>query len=196
MSTLDIMYGEVPGQIRAPDDLYIEPVSATTALLAVEQLHGNIWDPACGTGNVLRACRERDYRLLWGSDIRPPRPPAYCSSFTADFLQPIDRGDWRPGSIICNPPYKHANAFALQALRLAQHKVALFLRLQWLEGASRYESIFEPYPPSRIWVFRRRVGMTKFGVKHASGMMPHMWVVWSDLNIPRAGRVEPVLGWI
>lgn len=52
------------------------------------------------------------------------------------------------GDIITNPPYKYALDFVQRALESVKpgRKVAMFLKLQFLEGKSR-KKFFEKYPP-------------------------------------------------
>ena len=56
------------------------------------------------------------------------------------------------GDIIMNPPYYDAGPFVQKALDLVRpgKKVVAFLRLLFLEGQGRYESIFKNNPPKII----------------------------------------------
>ena len=54
---------------------------------------------------------------------------------------------------VTNPPFHSAEGFVARALQQARGKVALLLRLAFLEGANRCRTIFRPHPPSRVWVF-------------------------------------------
>jgi hypothetical protein len=67
-----------------------------------------------------------------------------------DFLQwdsPFD------GDIITNPPYKFALEFVEKALELITdgHKVAMFLKLQFLEGKAR-RAFFDKAPPNDLCI--------------------------------------------
>lgn len=52
------------------------------------------------------------------------------------------------GDIITNPPYGLATEFAEHAMNIITdgHKVAMFLKIQFLETQKRYE-LFKKYPP-------------------------------------------------
>ena len=52
------------------------------------------------------------------------------------------------GDIITNPPYKYAKEFVEKALEVIPkgNKVAMFLKLQFLEGKAR-RKMFETSPP-------------------------------------------------
>jgi hypothetical protein len=92
-----------------------------------------------------------------------------------DFLRatrPVD-------NIITNPPYNAAEAFVAQGLKLARRKLALLLRLAFLEGASRANSIFLKTPPSRVWVFSERITFyMKDAPRAGSGTTAYAWFVW------------------
>jgi hypothetical protein len=79
-----------------------------------------------------------------------------------------DRGFGEPGidflttnrtadNIVTNPPYNAAEGFVRVGVKSARRKFALLLRLAFLEGANRANTIFAKCPPSRVWVFSERV---------------------------------------
>ena len=78
-----------------------------------------------------------------------------------DFLKTSRRVD----NIITNPPFHSAQEFAERALRFAEDKVALLLRLAFLEGAHRARTIFRKSPPTRVWVFSERITFYMAGAK-------------------------------
>ena len=57
--------------------------------------------------------------------------------------------------IVTNPPYSLAKEFVEHALDISNDgcKVAMFLKIQFLEGKSRRE-LFKKYPPKTICQFR------------------------------------------
>lgn len=95
------------------------------------------------------------------------------------------------GDIITNPPYKYANEFIIKSLELTNRKVALFLRLQTLEGVKRYEQIFKNHPPKTIYVFIKRICCFKPGGSPYSSAVAYAWFVW-DKNY----KGETVVKWI
>ena len=70
-------------------------------------------------------------------------------------------------NIITNPPYNSAEGFVATGLRQAQGKFALLLRLAFLEGANRANTIFHKCPPSRVWVFSERITFYPKNVERA-----------------------------
>ena len=74
----------------------------------------------------------------------------------ADFLS-IDNLAWE-GNIVTNPPYKYAQQFVEKALSIIPEgkKVAMFLKLTFLEGKAR-RALFRSTPPIRVWVSSSRL---------------------------------------
>lgn len=58
-------------------------------------------------------------------------------------------------NIITNPPYKYAKEFIEKALETSNNKVAMFCKIQLLEGVSRYE-LFKNSPLKTVYVFTKR----------------------------------------
>ena len=60
--------------------------------------------------------------------------------------------------------------FVTEGLKKATSKFALLLRLAFLEGANRANTIFARKPPSRVWVFSERITFYPAGaVRKGSG---------------------------
>ena len=101
------------------------------------------------------------------------------------------------GDIITNPPYKYALEFVEQALRVVKpnHKVAMFLKLTFLEGQKR-RSFFKINPPKTIYVSSSRLICARNGefekFKNGSGSaVAYAWYVWEKGYIG-----DPVIKWI
>jgi hypothetical protein len=137
-------------------------------------------EPACGEGHIAEVLREY-FPQVRASDVFDY---AYDGQRVHDFLgdAPLPHGevDW----IITNPPFGlRAEKFVLRALELARVGVAMFLRLQWLEGVGRYNAIFQPYPPTIIAQFVERVPLHK-GRWEPEGdtLTAYIWIVWLKGN--------------
>ena len=73
-------------------------------------------------------------------------------------------------------------------IKHARNKFALLLRLAFLEGANRANTIFTRVPPSRGWVFSERITFyPKGAVMKGTGTTAYAWFVW-DKDAP--GRTE------
>ena len=151
-------------------DFYPTPRWATHALIASEAFKGDIWEPACGNGAMSQVLAETGNQVE-SSDL-------YDRGFGEagrDFLTSTKSRE----NIITNPPFHSAEGFVATSLRLAQFKFALLLRLAFLEGANRTNTIFHKHPPSRVWVFSERITFYPAGVKATgSGTTAYAWFVW------------------
>lgn len=151
-------------------DFFPTPAWATHALIDNESFDGEIWECACGNGamsNVLELTGNR----VRSSDL-------YDRGFGdagVDFTQASSKAV----NIITNPPYNSAEYFVRSGVALAQKKFALLLRLAFLEGANRANTIFNDCPPSRVWVFSERITFYMHGAtKKGSGTTAYAWFVW------------------
>ena len=83
--------------------------------------------------------------------------------------------------IITNPPYKYATEFVKKAINSITegHKVAMFLKIQFLESKKRRE-LFLKYPPKYVYVFSERVSCAKNGdfEKYPSSAICYAWFLW------------------
>ena len=179
------MIGARPAGRRHTDDFHETPRVAVEALLGVEEFTGAIWEPACGLGAISEVLIEHGHDII-STDLIAR---GYGAGRT-DFLL-----EWHPRApnVITNPPYKLALDFAQHALALADGKVALLLRLAWLESHAR-QAFFASHPPARVWVFSKRLPlMHRYGWtgRKASSAIPHSWFVWS-----RGYSGAPTIGWL
>ena len=89
--------------------------------------------------------------------------------------------------IVTNPPYSMAQEFVEHAMELITdgHKIAMFLKLSFLEGKDR-RKMFEKYPPKTVWVSSSRLGCAKNGefkkdkrgVLKADSAVAYCWYIW------------------
>lgn len=150
---------------RGKRDFYPTPPEVTASLLERESFSGDVWECAAGDGAMVQVLREYGYTVV-ASDIIDG----------TDFLRCSHRCD----NIITNPPYGNLAAkFVIHARKLAREKVAMFLRLAFLESKSRY-SLFKDtnFPLSRLYVMSSRVRLSPGGTETKSGMVPYAWFVW------------------
>ena len=175
---------------RETHDFYPTHPGATRALLAVEQFDGPVWEPACGDGAMSRVMEAAGLEVI-SSDLIDR---GYGEG-GRDFLM-----EWAPRAphIVTNPPFRWAIEFADRALTLARQpggKVALFLRLAFLEGLER-QRWFATAPLARVWVMSRRVPMQRGRLVDSrsgegAGVIAFAWFIWEHGH---AG--PPALGWL
>jgi len=171
---------------REKDDFYPTHPCATKALLSVERFGSRIWEPACGEGDMSRVLIEAGHEVishdLVDRGFGVPR---------RDFL--MERELVAP-DIVTNPPFKLALQFCQHALDLKAVKIAMFLRLAFLEGLER-KAFFERHPPARVWVMSRRVPMQRGRLSQEgdrNGVMAFAWFVWERgcLGRPEIGFLD------
>ncbi|HEX9789697.1 MAG TPA: hypothetical protein VGA60_03460 [Kiloniellales bacterium] len=156
-------------------DFYPTPQWATFALIDNEPFKGDIWECACGDGAMSNVLEQTGNRII-SSDL-------YDRGFGEighDFLNTTRRAP----NIITNPPYHSAQGFVSSALKQTERKFALLLRLAFLEGANRARTIFDPTPPSRVWIFSERITFYMKGAERAgSGTTAYAWFVWDKSHV-------------
>lgn len=142
-------------------------------MLEQETFSADIWECACGEGHLSERLEEHGYNVL-STDL-------------------IDRGFGRggvdflkqtynfKGDIITNPPYKYATEFVYKALDLINdgNKVAMFLKLLFLEGKAR-KQLFKKHPPRTIYVSSSRLLCAMNGdfITYKSSAVAYAWFVW------------------
>jgi len=157
-------------------DFFPTPRWATFALADNEKFHGDIWECACGDGAMSRVFEEAGSTVI-STDLFDR---GYGES-GHDFLLPSRYAD----NIITNPPYNCAEGFVASGVKHAKRKFALLLRLAFLEGANRANTIFTDTPPSRVWVFSERITFYPSGVRpKGSGTTAYAWFVWDKEDAP------------
>lgn len=151
-------------------DFFPTPRWATFALADNEKFTGEIWECACGDGAMSRVFEESGARV-YSSDLYDRG----YGEVGLDFLSPVRTAP----NIVTNPPFNCAEGFVASGLKYAEKKFALLLRLAFLEGANRANTIFNNHPPSRVWVFSERITFYPKGVAPKStGTTAYAWFVW------------------
>jgi hypothetical protein len=156
-------------------DFFPTPKWASYALVENEKFIGDIWEPACGNGAMSEVLATTG-RSVISSDL-------YERGFGESGIDFLD-SQRTANNIITNPPYNAAEGFVRSGLVHANKKFALLLRLAFLEGANRANTIFSSNPPSRVWVFSERITFYPAGAEiKGSGTTAYAWFVW-DKDAP------------
>lgn len=182
-STYNLNGGFKPTLKRFADlqgpDYFPTPEWATYALIANERFEGTIWEPACGDGAMSRVLETTGL---------PVRSTDLFDRGYGDAGVDFLKAECAADNIVTNPPYNSAEAFVRAGLLQAGRKLALLLRLAFVEGANRQRTIFSKAPPTRIWVFSERITFYPAGaVQKGSGTTAYAWFVWDKLEI---GKTE------
>lgn len=166
---------------RIENDFYATPKESVLNLCEREKINGDILEPCVGQGHILETLKEHcDCSTLTAVDLVDR---GYPNTIIQDFLEwDTDKNfDW----IVTNPPYKLAKEFVEKSLTLLKEngKIAMFLKIQFLEGVAR-KKFFENYPPKKIYVFSKRQSPLRNGKefddngKKWSSTMCFAWFIW------------------
>lgn len=161
---------------RHAEDYYATDPKAIDLLLELDFFNPQIWEPACGEGHMSKQLEKYGYSVK-SSDL--------CDrgyGERIDFLF-MNNVEWN-GDIITNPPYSVAQEFIETALGVVREnaKVAMFLKLQFMEGKSR-KRLFIEHPPKTIYVSSSRLLCAKNGefqkMRDGGGSaVAYAWYVW------------------
>jgi hypothetical protein len=171
---------------RHEDDWYVEPEWCSRRLFAEEAFLGEVWDPACGLGRIVRSALDAGYPIR-ASDVvfRQSNDEAVDElKCQADFFT----CDCPSDNVICNPPFAIAPAFAQHALKLAERKAAIIFPVARLNAAHWIKDL----PLCRIWLMTPRPSMPPgsviaAGAKPGGGKMDFCWLVFEQGYSGEAG---------
>lgn len=161
---------------RQNEDYYATEPKAIEWLMTLENLNKNIWECAVGGGHLADVLIQHGYNVKCSDIIK-----RYKYAEIIDFLTTNTKFD---GDIVTNPPYKFAKEFVEKAINIVNNgnKVAMFLKVQFLEGKAR-KKLFETYPPKTVYVSSSRLLCAKnadFDGMIAGGgsAVAYAWFVW------------------
>lgn len=165
-------------------DYYQTPIVATEALLSVVDFRGWILEPCCGAGAISRVLEKHNYTVK-SSDIRND-DSVYGRKGVNMFN--ISK---KVSNVVSNPPYCIAQEVIEHSLTLAKRKVAMLLKLTFLESEKR-KSFFEKFPFSKVLVFRKRITMFPEGTDKPknSGTITFAWFIWDTQDASQK------IGWL
>jgi len=184
---------------RVENDFYAtDPKSVEDLLINYDIDGSSFYEPCCGQGHISKV-------LEWYY----PKAKHYASDLVyrgygqgnIDFLNtsinnlPIKgkKVDW----IITNPPFKLAQEFIDKSLQLTNIGVAIFLKIQFLEGQKRKEW-HQKLPLNFVYVFSSRQLVLNNGErinpktgKEWSSTMCFAWFIWKH-----GYSGEPIIRWV
>lgn len=160
------------GYERKERDLYETPAWVTNCVINYIDVNRDIWEPACGSGKMVRALTCHGMRVV-GTDIETGdnflRSPCLPSRFIT--------------AIVTNPPYEFAREFIEHALRLTKPVtgvVAMLLRTDYDHASSR-RHLFGDCDQ-----FQYKIVLTKrikwFEDSKGQPSFNHAWFVWNWQN--------------
>jgi len=174
---------------RELNDFYATEPKAIDVLCGIEKFEGQIWECACGEGHMSKQLQKHGYDVI-SSDLIDRG----FGVGNIDFLKCDELFD---GNIITNPPYKFAKEFIEKALDIIPDgkKVAMFLKIQFLESKARKE-MFKKHPPKTVYVSSSRLLCAKnamFDDMRAGGgsAVAYAWYVFE-----KGYKGDSVLKWV
>ena len=173
---------------RADNDYYATDPVAVEYLLENETFSPVVWECACGEGHIASVFERNGYEVYTSDVVNR----GYPDTEIVDFLEMADCVNNK--DIVTNPPYKYGKEFVEKALDISSSgtKIAMFLKLTFLEGKARRE-LFRKYPPCRIYVFSSRMKCAKNGdfENTPSSAVAYAWFIWE-----KGFEGDPVIKWI
>lgn len=173
---------------RQAEDFYSTDPEAVKMLLEMETFNNNIWECACGEGHLSKQMEKMGYNV-YSTDLIDR---GYGVG-GVDFLAQAEQFD---GDIITNPPYNKAYEFIEKSLELIPegNRVAMFLKVQFLEGKKRKE-LFAKYPPKIVYVSSSRILCAKNGDfenirKSGGSAVAYCWFIWE-----KGFKGDPIIKW-
>lgn len=173
---------------REENDYYATDPIAMELLLDIEGFSPDVWECACGEGHLSQVLQRRGYRVR-STDLIDRG----FGESGVDFLKSNETFD---GDIITNPPYKYAKEFVQKAIETVTdgHRVAMFLKVQFLEGKARRE-LFDQYPPQFIYISSNRISCCKNGdfspeQRKNNSAQAYAWYIWT-----KGFTGEPTVRW-
>jgi len=174
---------------RQKHDYYATEPKAMEVLLEVEKFNKNVWECAVGEGHLAEVLKKHGYNVKCTDLI----DRGYGIG-GVDFLKETKMFD---GDIITNPPYKYAQEFIEKAIELIPigNKIAMFLKIQFLEGKKR-KKLFKKYPPKVIYVSSSRLLCAKNGefekMRQGGGSaVAYAWFIWE-----KGYKGDTIIKWI
>jgi hypothetical protein len=160
------MSQRVSGFERKERDLYETPEWVTTALVPHIPAFNKVWEPAAGSGKMVRALQKAGFYVI-ASDID------LCPE--ADFL--ISQPNAGTDAIITNPPYFLAEEFISHAMMLMKPVsgcVAMLLRTDYDHAKTRGHLFQHPF--SKKLVLTKRIKW--FEDSKGQPSFNHAWFIW------------------
>jgi len=192
-SSLQRITGSGNKECRNKNDFYATPPNATISFLdtfhkKVGRFSESILEPSCGDGAISNILRNYNYNVH-STDLVDR---GFCSESCGkdyDFLSqnytnkiPIKNFD-----IITNPPFNILTDYIIKATQIAHKRVAIFARLQILEGVARYEKLYSnsDFPLAYVFQFVRRIAC------NGNGLIAFAWFVFE-----KEYKGNPQIFWI
>ncbi|MCK5609712.1 NAD(P)-dependent oxidoreductase [Candidatus Pacearchaeota archaeon] len=150
---------------RSPYDFYPTEPSFTKVLMDRIKFNGLILEPACGTGKMSEVIESYGYKVK-SSDLID-----FKYGSIEDFFN-IKNAE----NIITNPPYNIGLEFINHALQITSSKIAMLMKLSFLDGQKRNKELFSINPPHKVIVISNRMSQSD----GSKSQFAHAWFIWDN----------------
>lgn len=187
--------GKSESRDRVEHDYYATDPKALDMLFAAEPFGaGEYLEPSAGEGHLSKRIIELVPNAKVTSLDIVDR--GLDGVVVTDFLE--YNGEEKYDYVITNPPYSLGKEFVEKGLELLRDhgKMAMFLKIQFLEGEKRRD-MYKKTPPKYIYVFTKRMATFNNGSevdengKRWATTMCHAWFVWV-----KGYQGEPIVRWL
>lgn len=155
------------------NDFYATEPRAVYEILELEEFSQSILEPCVGEGHIAKVLEEKGHKVIASDIVDYGYPNTLIKDFRSIKENKID--------IITNPPYKLATEFIKHFVDISDSgvKIALFLKLTFLEGIER-GNFFKENPPKTVYVYSSRRNCARNGDfdKYKSSAVAYAWFVW------------------
>lgn len=174
-------------------DLYNTPRKALEALFDHPEFtfdkNNSYFEPCNGKGAISNFVKEKTGISMVTNELF-----GYSKTdYTENFLKPKKKvaKDWEYDIIISNPPFKIGSEFVQEGFKYAKEQYQL-LRLNFLEGKTRKETLFSKKHLKRVFIFSYRISCTK-GVEEepSANAVAYAW-----FHFDRDYNGQPELHWL
>jgi hypothetical protein len=177
-----------PNRARDPNDYYATPAPIVRLLLDHEEFDrkSSILEPCVGKARVIETVlRAEGFGRITCSDI------AGNGTEQRDFFDITDHHD----VVLTNPPFNRHVDWVVHAKRIARHKIALLMPLNYLTGADRHDRIWkdEEFPLSRVLILNRGISFLgdPFAERLEATQLYCAWYIWDRTHVG-----PPAIHWI
>lgn len=177
-----------PNRSRDPNDYYATPAPVVRLLLDHEEFDrtSSILEPCVGQARVIESVlRSEGFRNITCSDI------AGDGAERQDFFDVADRHD----VVLTNPPFRRHTEWIIHSKRIARHKIALLLPLNYLTGADRHNRIWadREFPLARVLILNRGISFLgdPFAERLEATQLYCAWYIWDRMHVG-----PPAIHWI
>lgn len=167
-------------------DFYQTPTWCIEKLLEKEKFSKKIWEPCSWSWAISKVLEKNWYDVL-STELRTDENVYWL--WGKNFLEIENKLDM---DIVTNPPYFIAQKFIEHSLDIWWNKVAMLLKLSFLESTWRYD-FFKNTPLKKVYVFCKRVNMYPEWQQQPknSWTIAYAWYIWEKWY-----EWEPMIDWI